>query len=1098
MSPWRFAWRQTRGMGALALVASAGILLTVTLFILGPLYLNTVERLAFEDFLEAKGNNLDPHLFTAFSSFSPGEYRPTREAIHHAAQGALGEALDRRGVYATAYPIRAALTAPPGQDAVTTLTYRDGFTDHVAVVEGRRAEYTASGPIEVVIGRPAADRIGLEIGQQFRLNTRLPPPALSYDAVLVGTVEPLDAEDPYWFQVGGLFYERLDAQRNNAGLWMISAFLTEETLVERIGQETPALLGIVTDTLYIDAPALHDMGLPAAETALAELEGRLSAAAPRTTFISLLAAQLPDFRVEVARNQMPLIILLVILAAILLYALAMIAVTVGRRTEGIVGLLRSRGAGRLQTVTLVLAWALGAAALALAAAPLITYVTIQGLGGIDAWRAALDGATLNPAPIIPALPWLALGAAVTVLIMALPVIGVSRVSVSTLQSERSRPMNLPWFRRVHLDIVLLAVAAAVLWQIQVRGAEGGLTAAQTDGAPEIDRAVLIMPVLTTFAGLLVLYRLLPYVLRIGITAARAVGRLPVEMALERLSRASTPAAALGGLLFLFGVLGVFAATFGGTLDRAAADQATFQAGVDARIDRYEGYSGMSIADTNAAFHAIDGVEDASAAYAGMAGIGSIQVGTLVPILGIDPSSIGGLLEFRDDFADVPMSERLVELSLIDAAPGNPRVIPNGTESLGLWVKPQRAQGNRFLWLQLVDGLGRPDTYSLGALDFAEWRFLETRLARGDRPPPPGPHTLTGIMIYEPVEGPSGTPGSLELDDLTATDGAGQRTVIEDFSRTTDWLPVLLTGERRDVISTGSSGPERRGTLRFEWGRDTRDGIRGIYLTPGASAIPVLASDDLLRVRGWETGSPAAVHISDRLAPIRIVGTISGFPTIEPGSAGFLIANGQSLINHVNAVSVRQKVWPNRVFVSLPDDPDRRAAVLDAIAADGRLSGEVTDRVELQARTQRSALSSAGWRGMTLLALVAGVGALAIGVAAHAAGAASNRAGEMAVLRALGMPRRAALMNFVVEYVAIVIPAVAGSVVLGLYLSRVLVPRFQGLVGTEPVPSLILSPDWRIAGIVIGLMCLAGLGLAVALWRAYVSQRVAWVLRGMEA
>ena len=1098
MSPWRLAWRQTRGNRALALVASLGMLLSITLSVLGPLYLNTVERLAFDDYLERNSNNLDPALFTQFSSFEPGQYRGTREVILNAAEDTLGEALDRRGVYSTAYSIRTALTGPEGQDAASTLTFRTGFDDKVHVVEGRRAQFVASGPIEVMLGKAAADRTGFEVGQQFRLNTRLPPPALTYDAVLVGIVEPVDADDDYWFQVGGLFYERLDAARNQAGLWMISLFLPEETLVDRIGAETPALLGNVTDTLYIDPVGLHNMGLARAESALAELEGRLSSEASRSLFISLLANSLPGFRDDVARNQMPLVIVLVIVAAILLYALSMIAATVGRTTEGVVGLLRSRGAGGRRTVSLILAWALGATLISAALAPLIAYGVIRGLGELGAWRAALDGAALIPAPITPVLPWLAAGVAITIVIMALPVIAVSRVPVSTLQSERSRPTNLPWFRRLHLDIIVLVIAAAILWQIQVRGVEQGVAVAASDGTSEIDRTVLIVPILMTLAGLLLFYRLLPFGIRVAAAFARAIGRLPIDMALERINRASTPAAALGGLLLLFGVLGVFVATFGGTLDRAAEDQATFQAGIDVRIDRTSSYSGLSLKEATESLRQVDGIEEASAAYASSAGLGSIQVGTLVPIMGIDPSTIGGLLEFRDDFAEVPMEELLIGLALTDASPAALRMIPDGTQSVGIWVNPEMAQVNRFLWLQISDGLGRPDTYSLGALDFSGWQFIETRLARGDRPPPPGPYTLNSILIYEPVEGASGTPGSFELDDFIATDGAGAQTVVEDFGRTTDWLPILLTGQRRDAIETGRSAGQRRGTLSFVWGRDTRDGVRGIYISPGASSIPMLASDELMASRGWEPGSLASVYVADRLVPIRVVGFLRNFPTIEASSAGFLIANGQSMINHVNAVSVTRKVWPNRVFLSLTDEPERRAAILAEIERDERISGKVTDRIAIQEETRRSALSSAGWRGMTLIALVVGIASLLIGVAAHAAGAASDRARENAVLRALGVSRVTALFTFAVEYLTIVVPAAAGAVAIGLYLSGILVPRFQGLAGTEPVPSLILSPDWQVAGLVIGLIFVAGLGLAAALWRGYVSQQVAWVLRGAEA
>ncbi len=1098
MSPWRLAWRQTRGKRALALVASLGILLTVTLSVLGPLYLSTVERLAFQDYLERNSYNLDATVATNFSTFEPEQFNGTRNVILSAAQDTLGDALDRRGVYSTVFPIRTALTGSDEQDVVSTLFSRTGFDDKVSIVEGRRAQFVASGPIEVMLGRQAAEKTGLQVGQQFRLNSRLPPPAMPYDAVLVGIVEPVDAEERYWFQGGGLFYERLDAERNQAGLWTISLFVPEQTLVDRIGAETPSLLGAVTDTLYINPDGLLDMGLANADVAVANLQGRLTADAPRSIFISLLGNRLPDFRDEVARNQMPLTIVLVIVGAILLYALTMIAFTVGRTTEGVVGLLRSRGAGGRRTVTLILAWALGAIIVSTVLAPLIAYGAILGLGELGAWRAALDGATLMPAPIVPALPWLAAGVAVTIIIMAVPVIGVSRVPVSTLQSERSRPTNLPWFRRLHLDIVLLVIAAAILWQVELRGVEEGVAVAQTDGTSQIDRTVLIVPIAMTLAALLLLYRLLPFGIRVAAAIARAIGRLPIDMALERINRASTPAAALAGLLLLFGVLGVFVATFGGTLDRAAADQATFQAGVDVRIDRSRAFSEKSFSEVTDDYRGIDGVQDASAAYSSQAGLGSNQVGTLVPLIGIDPSTIGGLLEFREDFAEVPMERLLIDLALTDESPTPPRAIPDGTQRVGVWVNPELPQANRFLWLQIIDGLGRPDTYSLGALDFSGWRFLETRLARGNQPPPPGPYTLNSIMLYEPVEGANGAPGSFELDDFVAIDASGTQTLVEDFDQAADWLPILLTGERRDVIEAGASAGERGGTLKFVWGRDTRDGVRGIYVSPGASSIPMLASGDLLLNRGWQVGSLAAVHVADRLVPIRIVGTLTSFPTIEPGSAGFLVANGQSLIDHVNAVSVTKKLWPNRVFLSLPDVPEQRTAIVDTIVNDERYTGEVVDRIAIQEETQQSPLASAGWRGMTIIAVFAGIGALLIGVAAHAAGAASDRARDNAVLRALGVPRFTALFSFAVEYASIVLPAGAGAIAVGAYLSWILVPRFQGLAGTEPVPSLILSPDWQVAGLVIGLICATGLGLAAALWRAYVSQPIAWVLRGAEA
>ena len=156
MSPWRLAWRQTRGKRALALVASLGILLTITLSVLGPLYLNTVERLAFQDYLDRNSYNLDAFVATNFSTFEPEQFNGTRNIILSAAEETLGDALDRRGVYSTAFPIRTALTGTNQSDAIATLTSRTGFDNKIHVVEGRRAQFVASGPIEVMLGREAA------------------------------------------------------------------------------------------------------------------------------------------------------------------------------------------------------------------------------------------------------------------------------------------------------------------------------------------------------------------------------------------------------------------------------------------------------------------------------------------------------------------------------------------------------------------------------------------------------------------------------------------------------------------------------------------------------------------------------------------------------------------------------------------------------------------------------------------------------------------------------------------------------------------------------------------------------------------------------
>jgi putative ABC transport system permease protein len=226
----------------------------------------------------------------------------------------------------------------------------------------------------------------------------------------------------------------------------------------------------------------------------------------------------------------------------------------------------------------------------------------------------------------------------------------------------------------------------------------------------------------------------------------------------------------------------------------------------------------------------------------------------------------------------------------------------------------------------------------------------------------------------------------------------------------------------------------------------------------------------------------------------VVGVIDQFPTVKRGSAGFIVADGPSLLGHLNAVNVGRDVWPNETFLDFSDDPLAREAALAAIESNDTLSGEIIDQQELRDQSRRSPLASAGWRGLTVLAVVASIVALLLGVTAHGIAAAQERTLDMAVLRALGFARRRALHSLLIEYLVIAGLAIPAGVALGLWLSRIMVPLFLNL-GADPVaPDLVLALDWRIFVGVISVVVVGALAVALALWRTYVSLNVANVLR----
>ena len=1087
-----------QGTGLLALVAAFGLLLVVGLLTVGPLYLNTLERLAFSRTLSQMGNNLPPQVWTSFASFVPEEYRDARADVIDAAEGALGDAVVGQGIYVGTYLYDTITVDPAGLEAVTVFQYRSDYESHVRLVDGEFPKPTSSGPLEVAIGESAAQALHLSVGQTFHMQSRLPAPAPSFDAVLVGVVAPHDLDETYWAGQGPPFFETLSASSDPRGRWLLRLFITEETLLGRLGTEAPGALGVVNDIIYLDETVLLSMGAKATADSLLDFEGRMASSLPSADFTGALGFTVEDFREEASLTRIPLVIVLALVETIALYSLIMIVLALGERQTDSVVLLRSRGAGLIGTVTAILLWALIVTGVTFLIAPFIAASIVFLVGYTPGWQAVLDSETLSLAPLLPTVPWAFGGALIAVALLVLPSTQIARTPLALLRTSRSRMGGAFWFQRLFFDVGLLVLAGAVLWQLRQRGDLVAQTVSEEVPEASIDRTALLVPVFAVLVVVLLFYRLLPIIVRIGSAVTQRFNLLAPALAMDRMARAPGPALIVGGLFLLVAALGAFIATFGGTLDQSADDYAAYTAGGDARVLRIAGYKSSSFSDVRESYLEIEGVENASSAYRTNAGTGLLQIGTLVPLLAVDPTTISGVLAATETSTDVRLDSQLANLALTDGTTVSRRIAPENTQSIGIWAKPEFGKANRFLWLHLIDATGAPHTYSMGPLDFTEWTFVEVPLARTTQPAPPGPYLIDSILVYETAQGATGSPGSLLLDDLQARNLAGELQTLDSFDRPSDWLPVLVTGERRDIVQAATGGSaEREQVLRFEWGRETQDGVRGIYISPGGRSVPVLASPALLTSTGLAVGQERALHISERLVPIRVVGVVDQFPTVELGSAGFLVADGPSLLSHLNAVNVGRDVWPNEVLLKLSDDPALREAALTAIQDTSTLSGEIVDREELQNLGRRSALASAGWRGLALFAVVASVASLILGVTVHAVSVAQNRTSDMAVLRTLGLGRGRVLFSLLVEYAVIVGFAAPIGIALGMWLSRVLVPLFHGLGVSPTAPTINLTLDWMVAGGVVATVVAGALIVALFLWRVYSNLHIATVIRAAQ-
>ena len=183
-------------------------------------------------------------------------------------------------------------------------------------------------------------------------------------------------------------------------------------------------------------------------------------------------------------------------------------------------------------------------------------------------------------------------------------------------------------------------------------------------------------------------------------------------------------------------------------------------------------------------------------------VGTNVSGVHFDLLAVESDDFHYMSWYRDDFSDVPLSGIMRSLQPISRQ--EPLVLPPEAETFGMWVKPGGEYSNMFLWAAMQDSTGIVKTLSLGEVGPPEWTLMTGEMPSGLVPPV----VLAAIQTYEPVFGPSGTAGSLLMDDMYVTLGNGEEVVLVDGFRGTARRGFLLRPRR----SRPTASPQRPRTF----------------------------------------------------------------------------------------------------------------------------------------------------------------------------------------------------------------------------------------------------------------------------------------------
>lgn len=943
----------------------------------------------------------------------------------------------------------------PGQERsahpqLTTFATYSGIESHARLTAGRWPAATPTAPggdVEAALPVTAARAMRLSPGGTARLHSR------------VGGA-------PVTVRVTGLFQVR----RPDDYFWGGDRLVTAG--VER--------LGYTTFGPFVVPPSTFTSRFTASVTArwlvvpsLAKLRsGELTTLEARTrTLPSVLGPGPPggsgylvessiatllrqvDRALLVSRSTLLIPVLQLVVLAV--YTLMLVARLLAEHRRVEVTFMRARGASARQIAALAAGEGLLLSAPSAVAAPFLAPLLVRGatatpLLGTPGLRAGLMPTAQTWTIAVVA----ALACALAITVPTLR--GIRRTYVETV-AERGRGERRGAVQRAGADLALVVLAGLAVWQLAHYG--GPVTTTATEGLG-VDPLIVAGPALALLAGGVLILRFVPVASRAG-ERATAHGRgLAPAVGTRQVSRRPLRTAGPALLLVMTVAVGVLSVVTGVTWRQSQLDQADFQAATDLRITAPSDRSSPLTAGQGGRYAALPGVSAVSPVLRDTGSTGSAEV----TVLAADTTKLGGMLRTRSGLPPGGTFARLAAGDPHAAAvpvPGRPDRL-----SIGLRAGPAEPDEPIDLAVILSDALhttyevsvgslpvdGRTHTVVAGLSALAgrdgvisypltvrgfRFSYVRARTNPADELAVTAVRPGTARGLGPALRPPAGTRWSADglfEAGVPATIGVrpgGLMTARLPTARDAFNPTPQVTGSV--VLRTGPANPPRS----------------------GSDPVPAIVTSALAGRAHTGAGGHLVLNENGVEQPITVAAVVPALPSTG-GNGPAVLVDWSTLADRALAAGVPAPV-PTEWWLATRD----RAGTAAALAAHPSWAATVTDRVALRHRLRDAPLGGA-LQGALLLGFAAALVFAVIGFAVNTAVSARERGTEFAILRALGVDGRQVLGLVAVEQAFLVGMGLAGGLLLGIVVARLVVPHVVLTVSaTAPYPPAHVIMRWPV-------------------------------------
>ena len=915
--------------------------------------------------------------------------------------------------------------------------------------------------IEAIIPADAAELFGLKEGDHLSAIPFWAEKNFYADVTVTGIFHRDNPENAIWSISDNIF-----ASATKGDFRTIPLYISEDSYLSFLGETFTNMDSSYVWLLDIDRSKLDASNAGQALTNMISMEKGLSSLIRSYRQYTSLDETIIKYDQTLFYSKAPMFMVFILIGSVILYYLITLSSMLVEQQESETSLLRSRGASSLQILSVFAIQGASICLIAIILGPIFSSIIIALLGYTPAFSDLTGGSALTTRISLGAIGMSTVSGLLSFAAVMVPAIQVSNLSIVKRIQYKSRPIGKSFFHRYYIDILLLVTAVLLFREMTEHGSA---IARDVFGVESVDHLKTAVPALILISSAMILLRLFP--LFMSLLSKLLSNLLPssIAIAVWQIARNPKHYARLSLMLVLVSGLGIFAASFGATLDKSFVDRTMYLTGADLRLTGLTLGEKGSSTELRYEYSKLPGVKNTSPIYRGIGSDRSRLLGGSYDILAMDSEQISQIGYFREDFTNTPFDDLVRDLSEFDLP--DKIEIPDEASKILIKVKPDRPHRSILIDARILDSKGRYFSNCFGSLYFIGWTELSSDLKQPkncfggvSKLVPEPPLSLVSITVHERNGLKKLSKGSVLISKISALNKDGDKFEIEPFENNALWSVLRVAPRSQtDTLIIGDGIEGDMNIAKFTWTEGIANLSRGIHPGPPINPVPVLVNKEFLDSSRHKINDILPISVAGHRFNVKLIDYIHYFPTIDSSSRkrGFLIADLPTLESVANLETTVNDLKPNEIWISANNQDYLLPKLKEHLGQDLPFpSSTVHERSEVLETIRVDPLVKAGWKALLFVALSSVLILSIVGFLLHAYISFKNRSAQFALLRTIGLSKNQLTLSIWLEQAFIIVIGLALGTWMGGRLGATIMPFLGNDQSGKPViPPFIMEINW---------------------------------------